>query len=650
MFEIRIHGRGGQGVVTAAELLSAAAFAEGRHAQAFPIFGSERTGAPVVSFCRIDDKPIRVREPVMHPDVLIIQDPTLLHQVSVFEGAGEHAGLLINSGRPAAELGIGEFISALQPGAVLTVPATELAQQHVGRPVPNAALLGGFAALTGMVSIDSVVAAIRERFPGPLGDGNAAAARAAYASALDQLAEAGHPQPARPAQPAHAARPARPGSRVRQIEGSRAVAESVAMCRPEVVCAYPISPQTHIVEALAAKVKSGELAPCEFVNVESEFAAMSVAIGASAAGGRAYTATASQGLLYMAEALYNASGLGLPIVMTVANRAIGAPINIWNDHSDAMSQRDCGWIQLYAETNQEAADLHIQAFRIAEEVSLPVMVCMDGFILTHAHERLEIPAQQQVDDFLPGYQPRQLLDPADPVSIGAMVGPEAFTEVRYLAHARQNQALRLIPEVAAAFAGQFGRDSGGLVRHYRTQDADTIVVALGSVLGTIKDTVDELRAGGLKIGVLGITSFRPFPLEAVRDALRGVRRVVVLERAFAVGVGGIVSSNVRLALSELPPSEPAPSELAPSELAPSGTAQPRICTVIAGLGGRAITKTSLHQLISRAMAGQLEPLSFLDLNTELVERELDRAAAARNSGPAAENILRDLGAVASRIG
>ena len=296
-------------------------------------------------------------------------------------------------------------------------------------------------------------------------------------------------------------------------------------------------------------MKSGALAPCEFVNVESEFAAMSVAIGASAAGGRAYTATASQGLLYMAEALYNASGLGLPIVMTVANRAIGAPINIWNDHSDAMSQRDCGWIQLYAETNQEALDLHIQAFRLAEEVSLPVMVCMDGFILTHAHERLEIPAADRVNRFLPPYQPRQLLDPDDPVSIGAMVGPEAFTEVRYLAHARQEQALRLIPDISAAFAAEFGRDSGGLVRPYRTEDAQTIVMALGSVLGTIKDTIDELRDEGMKIGALGITSFRPFPLEQVRAALSGAERVVVLEKALAVGIGGIVSANVRMALS-----------------------------------------------------------------------------------------------------
>src|SRR5690348_8681475 len=188
---------------------------------------------------------------------------------------------------------------------------------------------------------------------------------------------------------------------LRQMEGSAAVAETVALCRPEVIAAYPISPQTHIVEGLSALVKTGRLSPCEYVNVESEFAAMSVCIGASAAGARTYTATASQGLLYMVEALYNASGLGLPIVMTVANRAIGAPINIWNDHSDAMSQRDSGWIQLFAETNQEALDLHVQAFRIAEELSVPVMVCMDGFILTHAVERLDVPSQDQVDAFLP---------------------------------------------------------------------------------------------------------------------------------------------------------------------------------------------------------------------------------------------------------
>ena len=187
--------------------------------------------------------------------------------------------------------------------------------------------------------------------------------------------------------------------------------------------------------------------------MESEFAAMSVAIGASATGARAYTATASQGLLFMVEAIYNASGLGLPIVMTVANRAIGAPINIWNDHSDSMSQRDSGWIQLYAESNQEAVDLHIQAFRLAEELSVPVMVCMDGFILTHAVEQLDLPSQEQVDAFLPRFEPRQVLDPDDPMSIGAMVGPEAFMEVRYLAHVTQMQALDLIPDISPNVPG-----------------------------------------------------------------------------------------------------------------------------------------------------------------------------------------------------
>src|SRR5674476_259982 len=274
-------------------------------------------------------------------------------------------------------------------------------------------------------------------------------------------------------------------------------------------------------------VKEGRLSRCEFINVESEFAALSVAIGASAAGARAYTATASQGLLFMAEAVYNASGLGLPIVMTVANRSIGAPINIWNDHTDSMSMRDAGWLQIFAETNQEALDLHIQAFRLAEELSLPVMVCMDGFILTHAYERIDIPDQVQVDRYLPSYEPRQVLDPKAPVTIGAMVGPEAFTEVRYLAHAKQMQALDLIPQIAEEFRQVFGRDSGGLIKPYRLDDAETIVIALGSVLGTIKDTVDEMREEGVKIGVLGITSFRPFPLAAIREAMQGVQRIVV---------------------------------------------------------------------------------------------------------------------------
>jgi pyruvate ferredoxin oxidoreductase alpha subunit len=415
---------------------------------------------------------------------------------------------------------------------------------------------------------------------------------------------------------------------LKQTEGSHAVAEAVAMCRPQVICAYPISPQTHIVEGLGEMVKSGELAGCEFINVESEFAAMSVAIGASAAGARTYTATASQGLLFMAEAVYNAAGLGLPIVMTEANRAIGAPINIWNDHSDSLSMRDSGWIQLFAETNQEALDLHILAFRLAEELSLPTMVCMDGFILTHAYERVDMPTQEQVDAYLPPYEPRQVLDPRHPVSIGAMVGPEAFTEVRYLAHAKQLQALERIPVLAQEFRKVFGRDSGGLVHPYRTEDAETIVVAMGSVLGTIKDVVDELRDSGAKFGVLGICSFRPSPLAAIRETLKNAKRVVVIEKSLAVGLGGILSTDIRMALSGI---------------------HLHGYTVVAGLGGRAILKSSLHKLFEQAQRDALEPVTFLDLNWDVVNRELDRERATRRSGSIAENILRDIGVVASNI-
>ena len=407
-----------------------------------------------------------------------------------------------------------------------------------------------------------------------------------------------------------------------QIEGSQAMARAVAACHPEVIAAYPISPQTHIVEALSALVKSGKLEGCEYINVESEFGAMSACIGASAAGARTYTATASQGLLFMVEAVYNASGLGLPIVMTVANRAIGAPINIWNDHTDSMSQRDSGWLQLFAENNQEAADLHVQAFRIAEELSVPVMVCMDGFILTHAVEQVDLPEPEQVEKFLPPYTPRVVLDPADPITLGAMVGPEAFTEVRYLAHVKQQQALELIPQVAAEFKDVVGRDSGGLVRPYKCEDAETIVVALGSVLGTIKDVVDARRAAGEKIGVLGITSFRPFPFEAVADALEGAKRFVCVEKAFSVGMGGIVASHCRAALAHRGKSL-------------------KNYEVIAGLGGRNITKRSLDEMLDSAAKDELEQLTFLDLDRELVERELKRQSEHRRSGSIAENVQRD---------
>ena len=410
---------------------------------------------------------------------------------------------------------------------------------------------------------------------------------------------------------------------LKQIEGSHGVSEAVALCRPEVICAYPITPQTHIVEDLGALVKSGKLKNCEYINVESEFAALSVGIGSSAAGARTYTATASQGMLFMAEAVYNASGLGLPIVMTVGNRSIGAPINIWNDQSDSMSMRDAGWIQLFVEDNQQAVDIHIQAFKIAEALSLPVMVCMDGFILTHAIEGIDVPDQKQVDKFLPSFVPRQILDPENPISIGAMVGPEAFTEVRYLAHQKQKEALKLIPKINEDFKQIFGRDSGGLISTFNVDDADTVIVTLGSVIGTIQEALDEQDEN---IGALTIRSFRPFPLEAIRSALKNVKRVVVFEKCFAVGIGGIVANNVRMALSG---------------------ANIEVYEVIGGLGGRPITRKSLHKLFKDAVKDNLETVTFLDLKKDVVERELKREKELIQSGSVAENVLRDGGVVSA---
>lgn len=396
-----------------------------------------------------------------------------------------------------------------------------------------------------------------------------------------------------------------------QVEGSRAVADVVARCRPQVVAAYPISPQTHIVEALSDHVRTGTLSGCEYLMVESEFGAISACLGASVVGARAYTATASQGLLYMAEALPNVSGLGQPIVMTVANRAIGAPINIWNDHSDVMSQRDCGWIQLFAASNQEAVDLHIQAFAIAERCSLPVMVCMDGFVLTHAVEAIDVPDQEEVDTFLPAFVPHQVLDPANPITIGAMVGPEAFSEVRYLAAAHQLLALDEIRDVSAEFERRFGRSSGGLVHQYRTHDADTIVVAMGSVLGAVEDVIDDLRDEGVAAGALAVTCFRPWPLDEVRQALAGASTVIVLDRAFSVGAGAILGSDVRLAVT--------------------GMAD-RVIEVVAGLGGRPVTSASVRALFDDVLADRVNPhaLHFLDLDRALVEHELDAEGTPRS--------------------
>jgi len=304
------------------------------------------------------------------------------------------------------------------------------------------------------------------------------------------------------------------------MEGSAAIARAVAMCRPQVVSAYPITPQTHIVEALARMIADGELR-AELVSVESEFSAASVVLGAAAAGSRAYTATSSQGLLLMTEVLYNIGGLRIPIVLTCANRAIGAPVSAWNDQQDSMAMRDTGWIQLYCADNQEAVDTTIQAFRIAERTELPVMVCVDGYVLTHTLEAIDLPSQQQVDAFLPPYRFSRALDPRNPISIGTLVTPDYYTEAR---HAHHQALIRARDEIAAAdhdWAAICGRDCGGLLAVDGPPDARVAILTIGSVLGTLLDareTHPELGA----VKLIKMRTMRPFPLAELIEACAGL--------------------------------------------------------------------------------------------------------------------------------
>jgi pyruvate ferredoxin oxidoreductase alpha subunit len=385
---------------------------------------------------------------------------------------------------------------------------------------------------------------------------------------------------------------------LKQIEGSQAVADVVALCRPNVIAAYPITPQTHIVEDLALIVGQGKL-DAEFVNVESEFSAASVVLGASAAGARTYTATSSQGLLLMAEVIYCIAGMRLPIVLTCANRAISAPLSIWNDQQDSMAVRDAGWIQLFAEDNQEAADLHIQAYKIAEQTFLPVMVCMDGFILTHAFEPVDIPEQKEVDDFLPPFKPRHIVDPRWPRGIGLYADPRFYMETRYILHRAMEKSEKTIKEVSADFAKTFGRDSGGFIKTYKLKEADVAIVSMGSVVGTIKDLIDKLEEEGKKVGLLQICSYRPFPRQEIYNVLKDKMNIVVLEKCISLGRGGILASDIRWSF-------------------PRAEKKDRnISSFIAGLGGRNITVDDLRYMVEKVEKEPVE-LEFLGLKKELI--------------------------------
>ncbi len=384
----------------------------------------------------------------------------------------------------------------------------------------------------------------------------------------------------------------------RMIQGCRAIAEAVTLCRPKVISAYPITPQTLIVEELASIVADGGL-DTEFINVEGEHSAASLVLGASATGVRVFTATSSQGLLYMAEVVFNIAGMRLPVVMVNANRSVSAPLNIWNDQQDSISMRDCGWLQLYAENNQDACDLILQAYKIAEDhrVMLPVMVCVDGFVLPHAFEVVDLPSQKEVDAYLPPYQPIYKLDPDNPYTMGAFAEPDKYMETRYMIQRTMEASIPIIEEVAQEFKRAFGRAAGGLFEKYRVDDASTLVVALGSMAGTIKDVVDDLRNKGQKVGVLRLITYRPLPQQALYEALKGAQNIVVIEKALSLGGSAPLAVELR-------------------SIFHGRTASPKISGFVIGLGGRDVTLDDLKYAIERAQQ-QLIDMEFIGLRTDL---------------------------------
>lgn len=367
------------------------------------------------------------------------------------------------------------------------------------------------------------------------------------------------------------------------MEGSHAVAKAVKQCRPQVVPAYPITPQTHIVEAIAEMVANCEL-EAEYITVESEFSALSACLGASAAGSRTYSATTSQGLALMFEVCFNVSGMRLPVVMTIANRALGAPLSIWNDQQDSISIRDAGWMQFYAEDNQEATDLHYIAYKVAENpvVLLPALVCFDGFILSHTYEPVDMISQEEADRYLPPYRPVQRLDAADPVSYGMYATPEYYLEFRYEHDQAMKRAKQIISDAGREFGKMFGRDYTGLTEGYRMEDADIALVTMGSLAGTVKDAIDEMREKGKKVGLLRIRCFRPFPTEEVAEALAGVKTVAVLDKNISVGSKGALALEIRDALYGK---------------------SPKVFDYILGLGGRDVRKRDIKTIVELAEQG-----------------------------------------------
>jgi len=366
------------------------------------------------------------------------------------------------------------------------------------------------------------------------------------------------------------------------LEASLACSEAVRLADADVVAAYPITPQTHIVEHLSELVADG-LLDAEFVPVESEHSAMSACVGSAAAGARTFTATSAQGLILMSEVMWIASGMRLPMVMAVANRAMSAPISIGNDHSDIMAIRDVGWLQCFCENGQEVMDLIIAAFKISEDPRdmLTMMVNLDGFTLSHVIEPILIPEAEEVKKYLPPYQPQFVLDPDRPMTFGAVGVPEVYTELRKQLEEALTSSLPVVEEHWQSFADQFGRVYKPVETNH-LEGAETALVTMGSVGETAMTAVDEMRAEGQKVGQIRLRLWRPFPFEDFLKAVAGVKTLVVVDRALSYGgAGAPVATELRSILSNQPQA-------------------PRIASFVAGLGGRDITRDGFKEMVALA--------------------------------------------------
>jgi pyruvate ferredoxin oxidoreductase alpha subunit len=364
------------------------------------------------------------------------------------------------------------------------------------------------------------------------------------------------------------------------IEGSHAVSYGVMLSKVQIISAYPITPQTHIVEKLADLCANGEL-EAKFLTVESEHSAMASCIGASAVGVRAFTATSSQGLALMHELLHWAAGARLPIVMANVNRTLGAPWNIWSDQTDSLSQRDTGWLQFYCESSQEVVDTIIQAYKISEKVSLPSMVVLDAFYLSHTYEPVDIPDRERVNRFLPAFEPNYQLDPKEARSFYGLTPPDLLTEMRYQMQQAMEEAKSVVDQVDQEYFNLFGRQYH-LVEPYQCEGAELVLVTSGTVASTAREVIDRYREEGKAIGLLKIRAFRPFPSDEIKKVLKGIPKVAVVDRNISYGMGGIFGEELR------------------SVFCNEGK-RPMVFDYIAGLGGRDITEQTLCNVIESTL-------------------------------------------------